>query len=217
MISLIYTYYNYPERMEVEAARWRGYNDFIKSNLKIIVVDDGSKIPAHTLPVEYPENVEIYRVAKDVLWNEKGARNLGMVVADTEWVIFTDFDHYFDKISLSAILKFTPCPHVAYRFNRVDIHGEPKSIHSESFLIERCAALQAGGFSECYTGKYGAAPYQIFYDRFIKQGGCFDMMQGAEITYRGLPKTAHRNQDVTRKSKHNPDYGILHFQWERVR
>jgi hypothetical protein len=215
-VTLIYTYYNYPERMAIEAARWNGYSDFIKNHLKIIVVDDGSKIPAHTLPADYPANVQIYRVTKDVVWNEKGARNLGAVMAKTDWVIFTDFDHYFDKTSLCAIIKKLCIPGIAYRFNRVDVHGNPKSIHSESYLIERIRALQAGGFSECFTGQYGAAPYQIFCERFVNQGGCFNIMDGAEITYRGLPKTAQRNMDMTVKRRHDPNHGILHFQWERT-
>lgn len=216
MISLIYTYYNYPERMTVEAARWDSYSDYVKENLKIIVVDDGSKIPAHTLSVKYPDNVEIYRVKNDVLWNEKGARNLGTVVANTEWVIFTDFDHYFQDDSLRKILSFDAVANTAYRFNRFDCTDFPVRMHSESFLIERIRALQAGGFSECFTGQYGAAPYQIFYERFIANGGHFEIMPDVKIHQKSNKQNAPRNGDVTRKEKHNPDYGILHFQWERT-
>jgi glycosyltransferase involved in cell wall biosynthesis len=203
--------------MAIEAARWRGYSDFIKNNLKIIVVDDGSKIPAHTLSIEYPANVEIYRVKKDVLWNEKGARNLGAVMAKTDWVIFTDFDHWFEIDDLERLLIATKQGNTAYRFQRYNVDGtlHPR-VHSESFLIERTRALQAGGFSECFTGQYGAAPYQIFYDRFQKNGGRFQVMDGIKIYQRSNANNATRAGDITDRRKHDPNYGILHFEWERT-
>ncbi len=202
--------------MAIECARWNKYNDDIKNNLKIIIVDDGSKVPAHTLSVSYPHNVSIYRIKKDIVWNEKGARNLGAVVADTEWVIFTDFDHFFLEKDIDQILNYIPSTKTAYRFNRRSVDETPKNVHSESFLIERIRAIQAGLFSECYTGLYGAGPYQMFYKRFQEQGNKFEIMSDVVIYQRSNKNNAPRNGDVTGNKKYDANYGILHFEWQKT-
>ena len=218
-ISLIYTYYNYPQRMAQRMDMCSKYSDFVKQSVDIIIVDDASKIPAHTLDIEYPHNVSIYRVEKDVVWNEKGARNLGAVVANTEWVIFTDFDHWFEDEDLANIVNMQKQDNVAYRFERYSVDGTKykKPIHSESFLVQRYRALQIGCFSECYTGQWGSAPYSIFYKCFEEQGGRFVVTQDARLHYRSNKEAnAVRNGNVTDRKAHAPDHGLLHFEWKRM-
>ena len=85
MITIGITYYDNFRLFEYN----RDWYDKINSpNVKFIWVDDGS--PERPLTKEdMPDGWDLYTITEDVGWNNEGAKNLIMHVAETPWVYAT--------------------------------------------------------------------------------------------------------------------------------
>ena len=152
---------------------WQSY----PSEIRLIVVDDGSPEPA--LPIvaqradrSMRERLEVYRVQVDIPWNRGGARNLGARMARTEWIMHVDIDHILPATCAATMLKHWPPKHDQwYRFRRFRVgradetrrkdaiaddveFGEVKP-HGDSYLCRRNLYWIIGGYDEDYSGCLG--------------------------------------------------------------
>lgn len=166
MLTLVYTYYDNPMMLAQQYLLWASYPAELKSEIKIIIVDDASpKSPAIDVarPDGLPE-IEIYRVMVDVPWHQDGARNLGADRATTPWIFVCDIDHALPEKYLWRLLKFikTADRNKFYTFNRKELDGSPvvgkDGLPKPAFniyVMTRDLYWKNGGYDEDLCGYYG--------------------------------------------------------------
>lgn len=151
---------------------WNTYPEAIR----LVVVDDGSPEPAEPIIREHatPEllsRLALYRIGVDIPWNRGGARNLGTLQAETEWIVHVDIDHVLPLESARALLAFEPEPSQWYRFprfrkGRADETRNKDAIprdqafgaikpHVDSYLCTKALYWKAGGYNEDFSGCLG--------------------------------------------------------------
>jgi hypothetical protein len=166
--TLIVPYYRQPLMLQLQMTQWRHY----PTDVKVILVDDGSPEDAEQYIDHPPSQLSLYRITKDIPWNRNGARNLGAHVATTEWIMHVDIDHVMSANVMAELMLWLPAAHDDwYRFRRLRVgmadetrnkdslprdaeHGEIKP-HIDSYLMKRKAYLDLGGYDERYAGCLG--------------------------------------------------------------
>lgn len=171
-VTLIIPYYCNEEMLKRQVEEWRKYPD----NIKIILVDDGSPQGRHAHPhmdKARSEGIDVreFVILKDIPWNRGGARNLGTMKAETDWIIHTDIDHILPVDTAIALQEFQPAAGTYYRFSRYRVgkadftrnkddlprdceFGKIKP-HMDSYLVERSLYMGLGGYDEDYSGGLG--------------------------------------------------------------
>lgn len=160
-ITLVIPYYNQPNMLAKQMEGVKAY----PPGIKIIVIDDGSPIPA-----EVPEGVDLYRIDDDIPWNREQARNIGGYVCDTRWLIHVDIDHILPIECAQALVEHTLDPLLWYRFPRWRIGRADKTRkkdklhhmtkfgkilpHIDSFLMTR-NQFMSSPYDERYSGALG--------------------------------------------------------------
>lgn len=158
MITLVYAYYENADMLREQIRVWRYYADHVA----IVIVDDGSPTkPA--LEILQPHtnvlNLKLFRVLKNIPWNQDGARNLAMQNVDTEWAFMTDMDHVVPVPQLHAMTAFSetaPKKHY-YMPNQRKVDGtDLQREHPNSYLMRVEDFWFMGGYDEDFAGAYGS-------------------------------------------------------------
>ena len=147
MLSVVITYYSQPQMLAKQAQEWASY----PPGIEVIVVDDGSAIPAKA------EGCRIYRVAVDKPWHQDGARNLGAHVARGDWLLFLDVDHVLNEEAAKALMAMLPSlPDGAYRpRRRLASDAYKLAAAANIWLMRRGDFWRVGGYDERLCGSYG--------------------------------------------------------------
>ncbi len=226
MITLVMAYYENGGMLDEHFKAWKEYKN--KSNYKIILVDDGSpKDPAegHIKDVGIP--VELYRIKKDIPWNQNGARNLGMTHADGTCLI-TDMDHLLDSKNAENIIKYQWYKNKAYRPLRYKEGYGPYKRHPNTYVIHTDLYWKMGGYDESFCGWYGSdstfrnqlGDKIIDMDLFTMRLYGREIIPDASTTNYGRKKSKYQvgnNPELRRRKKENPPpIKPLNFDWERV-
>lgn len=180
-LSLVMPYYRNPGMLAHQYAVWADYPAPVKTQIEIVLVDDGSPDPAMDVPrpAGLP-SLRIFRVLEDRLWHQHGARNLGAHQAAGPWLLMTDMDHVVPAESLAQLLSIvTAARDSFFTFHRLDapdltpklLHGQPHP-HQNTFAVRKTRYWAAGGYDEDLCGFYGTDGY--FLQRLVR---------GAEITH----------------------------------
>jgi len=74
----------------------------------------------------------------------------GRRLAEGDWVIAGDIDHFFPAEGLIHVLSMAKDPGTVYYFGRKKEDGSPKHPYPNSFLIPRKTFWAAGGYDEDY-------------------------------------------------------------------
>jgi len=236
-ITLILPYYRAPrmlrEQLDV-AARY-------PAELQVIVVDDGSPEPA--ADVWQPgDRAQLYRICEDIPWNRGGARNLGVSVAQTEWVLNVDIDHVLPWQCADALIYAPLNPRKWYRFprwrngradstRRKDPLPEtarfgPIRPHIDSHLMTRERFL-GSPYDERYSGCLGGG--SPFLDRMTLLHGAPEMMPD-EVRLHVYTRDVVVDASVSTLSRDTTEYARrrakigrhaaptkpLNFTWERA-
>lgn len=157
-ITIVMAYYENGGMLDRHLFEWQTYSDEVKDRFKAVIVDDGSsKDPAfnHLDQNALPISISLFRILKDIPWNQNGARNLGMSVSDG-WCLITDMDHLLtaDQAAILCRKKLrADCFYVPLR--RRAITMEPYKRHPNSYLLTKELYWLAGGYDESYAGYYG--------------------------------------------------------------
>lgn len=211
MLSLVVTYYNQPAMLAEQARIWASY----KADPEIIVVDDGSAVPA----AAQPRSVG-YRVTQDTPWHQDGARNLGAHVATGEWLLFLDIDHAICADELAKVLDMLPklAANTAYRPLRrlVDL-AYPLKPAANIWLIRRADFWRIGGYDERLCGHYGTD--QEFIPRVRRTLAVTDLAVTLDVYRRAnIPDaaTAGLDRSVVIPPKLSGPPKVLGFEWSRA-
>lgn len=149
-------YYENGTMLDRHMVEWAGYSTECKAKLNIILVDDGSpKDPALSHIKDVGISIQLYRIKKDIPWNQNGARNLAMTHADKGWCLLTDMDHLLPSNQLKKIFKVDWNLNQAYRPLRVKVDGSEYKRHPNTYLMTRKSYWGVGGYDESFAGYYG--------------------------------------------------------------
>lgn len=152
-LSLIQTYYNEPEHLQRCVDRWNHFS----ADLHVILIDDGSKkYPAIDVinRNKIRDNIKfsLYAVDEDIGFNSHGCRNLGAMVAETDWLIFLDIDHTFQPGDIKKLVNETKLTAAWYNFYaRFFKTMHQKELCLNQFVIRKDFYWEIGGYNESYV------------------------------------------------------------------
>ena len=158
LISLVFAYYENPSMLELQWREIAKYPASVKKKLEVLIVDDGSPTrPA--VDVARPRNLprlSIFRIDRDLRWNQDAARNIGAYEAQSPWLLLTDIDHVVPAETLSHLIGLKKDPSVFYTFSRIKFAtGEKREPHPNSYFMTKDLYWAIGGHDEDYAGIYG--------------------------------------------------------------
>lgn len=177
-VTLIVPFYMNAEFFSRQVAGWSEYPEDLRANLSVIVVDDGSPVPA-VMPASVPFSLRMFRIREDRRWNWLAARNIGAHEAADGWLLLTDMDHVVPAETLRAVIYGDHFSDVIYGFSRREHTGEHLIAHPNSWLMTRAMFWKVGGYDERLSGFYGTdglwrkrcaatAPIHILTDHLVR-------------------------------------------------
>lgn len=157
-ITIVFAYYDNPSMLEFQWQQIAGYSKAVRDRIEVIVVDDASPItPAASVArtQSLPQH-RIYRIAKDIPWNQDAARNIGAHEASSPWLLLTDIDHVVPEETLRGLLDLEKDPAVFYTLGRTKFFSDDvREPHPNSYVMTRDMYWKIGGHDEDYAGIYG--------------------------------------------------------------
>lgn len=242
-VTLIVPYYRNPKMLQIHLREWLEY----PYEFRFVVVDDGSPEPAMDFVTEdlRHNNLEVYRVGKDIPWNRGGARNLGVHVAKTDWVIHVDIDHLLPSGCARNLLAEEIDASHWYRFPRFrrgvadetrqkdeipdDMEfGEIKP-HIDSYLMTRKNYWRVGGYDEDYSGCLGGgspflktaelklrAPRMLSKNTFLCVYTRSACDDASDNTLSRDTSEYSRRRKLKEKTRNTKPVNPLRFEWSRV-
>jgi len=157
-ITLVFAYYENPLMLALQWEEIAKYPQHVKNQISVIVVDDGS--PSHPAgEVSRPKNlpaVRIFRINRDIRWNQDAARNIGAHESRSRWLLLTDIDHVVPASSFEELLSRERNPKAIYSLARIKyVGGEKRPAHPNSYFMTKELYWQIGGHDEDFAGIYG--------------------------------------------------------------
>jgi predicted O-linked N-acetylglucosamine transferase (SPINDLY family) len=101
-LTLITHHYNGHQALQNLVDSIKKWPSSIKNQIQLVAVDDGSETETNIEATGI--NLKYYRITDDIPWNQAGARNLGCLMAQTEWVMFFDVDQIPNESGINNIL-----------------------------------------------------------------------------------------------------------------
>lgn len=161
-LNLIYPYYKNPMMLTQQVAFWCNWPKEMKSRVRIVIVDDGSPDEQCHDILNYNQrhmpDVELYKVTKNIPWNQNGARNLAMKAVEG-WCLITDMDHVLSWPMAGRIMDMPKDERVVYHPARRQIRDMANANykrHPNSWIMTAERYWRAGGMDEDFCGWYGS-------------------------------------------------------------
>lgn len=156
-LAIIFACYGQPKMMRKQEETWASWPIELAKRTEILVVDDCGD-PAYEVSEDLEEdicNLRIYRVDKNIPWNQMGARNLGQKEAEAPWRLMLDPDMLLTAPNLARILEMYP------KF-RQGTHYKPKLQPCKQpygspnlYIVHEHDFWKAGGYNEDFAGAKG--------------------------------------------------------------
>lgn len=156
-VTLVMPYYENPSMLVRHYDLIRALPFAIKDLLHVVIVDDGSpKAPAFAPTNDIGVPLQLYRLRKDVRWNQDACRNIGAAHAETAWLLLTDIDHMCPRNTWNSIMTRKHDAAKAYNFARIsEPEMQPYKPHPNSWLMTKDLYNKVGGYDERFAGYYG--------------------------------------------------------------
>lgn len=161
---LIYPYYNNPKMLELQVENWSRFSGELRDAIRIIVVDDHSKVSPVPILEKCKAPIHCYRLAADWPWNMHEARNIGAKVAskanENFWMFMSDIDIVLTPEMAYTMLTKDLDPAKFYTFERTFAPNLiERKTHPNTFLVKHNAFWQVNGYDLDLTpiggGGYG--------------------------------------------------------------
>lgn len=166
-LTLIMAVYGQPLMLAEQVKAITHYQDEVLDNLNVVIVDDCGMPPVDLgIPAfldAYVKSVQLFRVEKDIPWNQPGARNLGMHHA-RGWCLMIDPDMVLDSPTMLRML------HAAQKLQRGRVakfalkhvsSGKLDMTSPNTWLIHRDDFFAVGGYDEDFAGAKGWSDVQL--------------------------------------------------------
>lgn len=181
-LTLVMAYYENPKMLQQHYGIWAMMSPEIKEHVRVVIVDDGSPIrpalPPYTDELRSQITVQIYRLRKDVRWNQDACRNIGVAHSETNWVLLTDIDHIVTEGTWRHLLASQWDERKAYKFRRISAPDlSVYKPHPNSWFMTRKLYDRAGGYDERFAGLYGTDG--DFRDRVVKTASEVNVLKEA--------------------------------------
>lgn len=243
-VTLIVPYYRNPKMLQIQLTEWLDYPE----QFRFVIVDDGSPEPATDVASRddrLGDRLRIFRIHKDIPWNRGGARNLGVHVAETDWVIHVDIDHLLPSGCARNLFDEEVDYRCWYRFPRFrrgiadetrqkdeipdDMEfGEIKP-HIDSYLMTRKNYWRVGGYDEDYSGCLGGgspflkaaelrlrAPRMLSKNTFLCVYTRSACDDASDNTLSRDTSEYSRRRKLKEKTQNTKPKNPLRFEWSRV-
>lgn len=154
-LSYIVPIYIEKEKSDIfrQLLKWyETYSSDLLERIQFIFVDDHSPLKID-IPADCKLHYTLARVDDDIMWNQGGARNLGVHLAKTSKLILTDLDHLFPEALMVEILDAKE-PQALYMFRR-EKDGQKIYPHPNTFFCTKATYFKALGVDEEFCGHYG--------------------------------------------------------------
>lgn len=179
-LTLVMAYYDNPKMLAQHYALWAMMPVDLREHIRLVVVDDGSpRWPAEpplTNGLRAQLSLQIYRLRKDVRWNQDACRNVGVSHAETNWVLLTDIDHVVMEGTWRRLLGSEWDEGKAYKFRRISApYMDIYKPHPNSWFMTRKLYDRAGGYDERFAGLYGTDG--DFRDRVVQTATAVDVLK----------------------------------------
>lgn len=226
--TLVMAYYENGGMLKRHFKEWNTYAD---NDFKIILVDDGSqKDPAIKRVKKCKFPLELYRIKKDIPWNQNGARNLGMTHSEG-WCLMTDMDHLLTKNQFDVLYRLKLDKNIHYVPGRQKANGSWYKRHPNSYILHRDLYWKAGGYDEFFSGFYGtdatfrrqlasvSERVELGHSFYLTLYGRDVIADASTVNYgrKGSEYQVGNNPEVReRKRLGAPPIPPLNFPWERL-
>jgi glycosyltransferase involved in cell wall biosynthesis len=160
----IYPYYNNPTMLEMQVESWSRMEGELRDAVRIIVIDDHSKISPVPVLEKCKANVHCYRLNTDWPWNMHEARNIGAKQAskreENHWLFMSDIDIMITPEMAYTMLTKDLDPGKHYTMERVFAPNMiDRKVHPNTFLVKHNVYWQVNGYDLDLTpiggGGYG--------------------------------------------------------------
>lgn len=166
MLTFMMAVYGQPEMMRKWFQTLRTYDDDVLDRIRLLIVDDHGD-PPQEIPVDIRAMLDcrLYRVTKQIKWNQMGARNLGMDQATTDWVVMMDPDMVVELPVAKRILKILPKMKPGFvlklflRYTNDVADGSSPNV----YVMHRLDFERMGGYDEDYAGNKGWSDVQFMH------------------------------------------------------
>jgi len=230
--SLIYPFYENQGMLELQLYEWQSHK-----SCDLIIIDDGSPNNPASDVLEPEKGLHLYRVKQDFPWHQHGCRNLGALVCETPFALFSDMDHML-RADDAIKLEKEQCPKdKMYMFQRVTaptMNGYKP--HPNSFLCSIDKYWESGGYDEDYCDPNSGVPMYggdgVFIRRLTERT---DSVMRHDISLVRYPReyvedasTVQYERNGTYKENYRREFdrkryegdeepkNPIRFQWERV-
>lgn len=160
----IYPYFDNPEMLRMQVANWSRFEGDLRDKVRIIVIDDHSKISPVEILKDCKAPVRCYRLLARWPWNMHQCRNIGAKVAckaeENYWLFMSDIDIMLTPEMAYTMLtkKLDPGRHYTMERTFAPDFVDRKT-HVNSFLVKHNAFWQVNGYDLDLTpiggGGYG--------------------------------------------------------------
>lgn len=158
-ITLVMAVYRNPIMLQVHYEHIASLPPYIRGQLYLVLVDDCSPEELVTKPPSRDLGIcgfQLYRMLKDIRWNQDACRNIGARYAETEWLLLTDVDHIVPEATWKFLLSQDWDRDVCYTFTRKMMPTlEAYKPHPNSWFMSKRLYDRMGGYDERFAGIYG--------------------------------------------------------------
>ncbi|HIG90401.1 MAG TPA: glycosyltransferase [Flavobacteriaceae bacterium] len=174
-------------------SKYSKYSSEVLDVIQFVIVDDGSPLEFN-IP-KYNLNITWLRITDNILWNQPGARNLGITYAKSDKVLFADLDHEFPEHTLKRMTEMGRLGRKFYKIWRLNKEDNTTiRPHPNTFLVSRGRFFELYGYDEEYSGAHGGEDYRFV--KFQKNHGSWQ---------RKLPKRFYctKREEINRDSAYH--------------
>jgi len=173
-LDIIYTYYNGNDLLDDYLYHWNNNFNNTTHDINFVIVDDHSTKKAIDVVnrTNINCNLQIYYIEDNIIWNEEGAKNLGVKQTNADIVLLLDWDCVIYEKLVQEILSWDFSDKLYYQFYIIqDSHASKQSNtpikydfikdkikfhrHYAAVCMSRGLFNKCGGYDEDFCGNYG--------------------------------------------------------------
>jgi hypothetical protein len=166
-LTLVMAVYGQPQMLAKQLAEISLYSPEICRKLSLVIVDDCGAPAVDTRGIElaagFLKSAQLFRVDKDIPWNQMGARNLGMHHS-SGWCVMLDPDMVLDGDTVERMMKAAERMHrgrvMKFALRHVG-SGKLDMTSPNTWLLHRDDFFAVGGYDEDFAGNKGWSDVQL--------------------------------------------------------